>query len=140
MNDGTVAAHFNDSTSLILSPNEKLVIVNLVLIHSLNIFLFPPRHLEYIDRKSGSTFVRRAYDPATPPKELGDKPRLLGHFSTYLMQKLYGEHDYTYIDKKRTSAMDFVIKYLRLKHGILFRLSNNVIQVKHVFIYGYIGC
>jgi cell cycle serine/threonine-protein kinase CDC5/MSD2 len=47
------------------------------------------------------------------------------------MQKLYGEHDYTFIDNKRTTAMDFVIKYLRLKHGILFRLSNNVIQVMH---------
>lgn len=108
MNDGTVASHFNDSTSLILSPDEK--------------------HLEYIDRKSGSTFVRKAYDPVTPPKELGDKPRLLGHFATYLMQKLYGDHEYTFVDRKRTSGMDFVVKYLRLKHGILFRLSNNVLQ------------
>ncbi|KAG8835886.1 Cell cycle serine/threonine-protein kinase cdc5/MSD2 [Serendipita sp. 399] len=110
MSDGTVASHFNDSTSLIMSPNEQ--------------------HLEYVVRrgKSGSTYVRKHYDVANRPDDLSDKTRLLGHFSTYLMQKLYGDHPYTYMDKDRTTGMDFVQKYLRLKHAILFKISNDVLQ------------
>jgi hypothetical protein len=89
------------------------------------------RHLEYIVRrgKGGATFVRKHYGVESRPDELGDKTRLLGHFSTYLMQKLYGEHDYAFVDHQRTSGMDFVQKYLRLKHAILFKLSNDVLQV-----------
>lgn len=45
------------------------------------------------------------------------------------MQKLYGEHEYTYVDLERTNGMDFVQKYLRLKHAILFKISNDVLQV-----------
>jgi cell cycle serine/threonine-protein kinase CDC5/MSD2 len=77
--------------------------------------------------------VRKHYDVESRPDELGDKTRLLGHFSTYLMQKLYGEHDYAFIDHQRTSGMDFVQKYLRLKHAILFKLSNDVLQVSLSF-------
>ncbi|KAG8797390.1 Cell cycle serine/threonine-protein kinase cdc5/MSD2 [Serendipita sp. 398] len=110
MSDGTVASHFNDSTSLIMSPNEQ--------------------HLEYVVRrgKSGSTYVRRHYEVASRPDDLSDKTRLLGHFSTYLMQKLYGDHPYTFVDQDRTTGMDFVQKYLRLKHAILFKISNDVLQ------------
>lgn len=110
MRDGTIAAHFNDSTSLIGSPNEK--------------------HLEYIVRrgKSGSTFIRKHYEASKRPDDLADKTRLLSHFSTYLMKKLYGDHEYTFVDAERTAGMDFVQKYLRLKHAILFKLSNDVLQ------------
>lgn len=110
MKDGTVASHFNDSTSLIMSPDEK--------------------HLEYVVRrgKGGSTYVRKHYEVEKRPDDLADKTRLLGHFSTYLMQKLYGEHSYTSMDLEKTTSMDFVQKYLRLKHAILFKISNEVLQ------------
>lgn len=80
--------------------------------------------------KGGATFVRKHYDVAARPEDLSDKTRLLGHFSTYLMQKLYGEHDYASANLERTNGMDFVQKYLRLKHAILFKLSNDVLQVR----------
>jgi cell cycle serine/threonine-protein kinase CDC5/MSD2 len=46
------------------------------------------------------------------------------------MQKLYGDHTYTFVNAERTAGMDFVQKYLRLKHAILFKLSNDVLQVR----------
>lgn len=95
----------------------------------LNSFLC--RHLEYIVRRGtgGATYIRKHYNFSERPNELSDKTKLLGHFSTYLMKKLYGEHEYTFVDAERTNGLDFVQKYLRLKHAILFKLSNDVLQV-----------
>ncbi len=91
--------------------------------------------MEYVVRrgKGGSTYIRKHYEVDKRPDDLADKTRLLGHFSTYLMQKLYGEHSYTSMNPERTSSMDFVQKYLRLKHAILFKISNEVLQVREIY-------
>jgi len=44
------------------------------------------------------------------------------------MDRLYGEYDYTYEDVDRIKGMDFVQKYLRMKHVIVFKMSHDVIQ------------
>ena len=55
---------------------------------------------------------------------------LLHHFQEYMMKKLYHEDDgYTYIDKNLKHGMIFVQRYLRMRHVMLFRLSNDVLQV-----------
>lgn len=55
---------------------------------------------------------------------------LLKHFERYIMDRLYGEYDYTFDDVDRTKGMDFVQKYLRMKHVIVFKMSHDVLQVR----------
>lgn len=46
------------------------------------------------------------------------------------MDRLYGDYEYTFEDTERTKGMDFVQKYLRMKHVIVFKMSHDVLQVK----------
>lgn len=64
------------------------------------------------------------------PEDLKSKVYLLKHFEQYIMEKLYGDYDYTYQDCDRTKGMDFVQKYLRMKHVIVFKMSHDVLQVR----------
>lgn len=57
---------------------------------------------------------------------------LLNHFESYIMNRLYGDYDYTYEDHLKTTGMDFVQKYLRMKHVVVFMMSSDVIQVCHI--------
>ena len=57
---------------------------------------------------------------------------LLNHFESYIMNRLYGDYDYTYEDYLKSTGMDFVQKYLRMKHVVVFMLSSEVIQVCHI--------
>lgn len=45
------------------------------------------------------------------------------------MDRLYGEYNYTFEDVARTNGMDFVQKYLRMKHVIVFKMSHDALQV-----------
>jgi polo-like kinase 1 len=53
----------------------------------------------------------------------------MNHFEGYMMNRLYGDAEYTYQDTALTTGMVFVTRYLRMKHVLLFRLSNDVLQV-----------
>lgn len=44
------------------------------------------------------------------------------------MDRLYGEYPYTYEDLDRKKGMDWVVKYLRMKHVIVFLMSHGAIQ------------
>ena len=63
------------------------------------------------------------------PKELKSKVYLLKHFKGYIMGKLYGDYEYTFLDLQRTKGMHFVQKYLHMKHITVFKLSHDVLQV-----------
>jgi cell cycle serine/threonine-protein kinase CDC5/MSD2 len=67
------------------------------------------------------------------PEELKSKVYLLKHFEHYIMDRLYGEYDYTFEDVGREKGMEWVQKYLRMKHVIVFKLSHDVLQVKQSF-------
>lgn len=43
--------------------------------------------------------------------------------------RLVGQLPYTYEDSDMTKGMTIVTRYLRMKHVIVFRLSNEVVQV-----------
>ena len=49
------------------------------------------------------------------------------------MDRLYGDYDYTFEDVGRTHGMEWVQKYLRMKHVIVFKLSHDVLQVCCMF-------
>lgn len=113
LTDGSVGVHFNDSTSIVLSPDKV--------------------YFDYISAKRvGNGFARKNFSVTEHPEELKSKVYLLKHFEKYIMQNLYGDHPFTFEDLDRTKGMDFVTKYLRTKHVIVFKLSHDVLQVSSI--------
>ncbi len=74
-------------------------------------------------------YVRKSYSVETYPEELKSKVYLLKHFENYIMERLYGDYEYTFEDTGREKGMEWVQKYLRMKHVIVFKLSHDVLQV-----------
>jgi cell cycle serine/threonine-protein kinase CDC5/MSD2 len=74
--------------------------------------------------------VRKNYTVADYPDDLKNKVYLLRHFESYIMDHLYGDYDFTFEDTSRVKGMDFVQKYLRMKHVIVFKMSHDVLQVR----------
>lgn len=109
LTDGSVGVHFNDSTTLILSADKH--------------------HFDYISsRRHGTVYVRKNFSVTEFPEDLKNKVYLLKHFERYIMDRLYGDYEYTFEDHDRTKGMDFVQKYLRMKHVIVFKMSHDVLQ------------
>lgn len=87
-------------------------------------------HFDYVSaRKHGAVYVRKGYTVSEYPEDLKTKVYLLKHFERYIMDRLYGDYQYTFEDTERTKGMDFVQKYLRMKHVIVFKMSHDVLQV-----------
>ena len=128
LTDGSVGVHFNDSTTLVLAADKQCVISLHALYRALTHY---DRHFDYISsRRQGTVYVRKNYTVADYPEELKSKVYLLKHFEGYIMGKLYGDYEYTFMDMQRTKCMHFVQKYLRMKHVIVFKLSHDVLQVR----------
>ncbi|KAH7929999.1 Pkinase-domain-containing protein [Leucogyrophana mollusca] len=109
LTDGSVGVHFNDSTTLILSADKH--------------------HFDYISsRRHGTVYVRKNHSVSDFPEDLKNKVYLLKHFERYIMDRLYGDYEYTFEDINRSKGMDFVQKYLRMKHVIVFKMSHDVLQ------------
>lgn len=108
LRDGSVGVHFNDSTTLVLAADKQ--------------------HFDYISsRRQGAVYVRKNYTVADYPEELKNKVYLLKRFEGHI--KLFGDYEYTFLDLRRTKCMHFVLKYLRMKHVIVFKLSHDVLQI-----------
>jgi len=75
-------------------------------------------------------YVRKSYTVEVYPEDLKSKVYLLKHFEKYIMDRLYGEYDYTFEDVSREKGMEWVQKYLRMKNVIVFKLSHDVLQVR----------
>ncbi|KAL1746761.1 kinase-like domain-containing protein [Schizophyllum fasciatum] len=111
LTDGSVGVHFNDTTTMILSADKE--------------------HYDYITtRHAGQYYVRKSFSVNDPPqdKDMKAKVYLLKHFEQYIMGRLYGAYDYTFEDVDRTTGMEWVRQYLRMKQVIVFKLSHDVIQ------------
>lgn len=109
LTDGTVGVHFNDSTTIALSPDKH--------------------HFDYItSRRQGTVYVRKSHTVSDYPEDIKSKVYLLKHFERYMMDRLYGDHTYTFEDIEKTKGMYFVQKYLRMKQVIVFKLSHDALQ------------
>ncbi|KAJ3032137.1 UNVERIFIED_CONTAM: Cell cycle serine/threonine-protein kinase cdc5/MSD2 [Siphonaria sp. JEL0065] len=113
LQDGTIGVYFNDSTSILLSVDGH--------------------HIEYLYYESGTEGTRLHRAPhtmTTYPETLKKKVTLLKHFGTYMQDNLYmgAEGEQENAEQKR-SDLTFLTKYLRTKHGVIFRLSNQVVQI-----------
>ena len=113
LTDGTVGVHFNDSTTIVLSPDKD--------------------HVDYLGSRAATDNPMRTHCTLKTYEEgLKSKIYLLKHFERYIMDRLYGEYDWTFEDLERTKGLEFVPKYLRMKHVILFKMSHDVLQVSAI--------
>ena len=88
------------------------------------------RHVDYVSTNARTgQYERCNYELARPPSELRNKLFLLNHFGSYIKQRLYGAQPYLREDLALTTGMVFVKRFLRMKHVLIFRLSNGVLQV-----------
>ncbi|GAA5830766.1 hypothetical protein JCM11251_001067 [Rhodosporidiobolus azoricus] len=120
LTDGTAGVYFNDSTTMVLSPDKE--------------------HFDYITNRRNNVYVRKNYnlsDLATNPPpsssstsaaELDRKSYLLRYFEDYMSKTLRRDVSWAWEDVQRTKNMDFLVKYYRMKNAIVFKLSNEVLQ------------
>ena len=90
------------------------------------------RYFDHVEPSPSGDHLKgtvRNYGIHSQPPELENKVYLLRNFESYMMTRLYGDQDFLYEDTGLTKGMVFVSRYLRMKHVILFRLSNDLLQV-----------
>jgi hypothetical protein len=111
LNDGSVGVYFNDSTKAVLDPFGE------------NFF--------YIDRKPQSNSCFDGHIPdvfmlSDFPSHLQKKVILLKHFKNYFME--HCDESYSPCNSS-FSKMLYLKKWVRTKHAVFFRLSDNTVQV-----------
>ena len=121
LNDGISGVYFNDSTKTVLEAEGET--------------------FQYIERKKTEEGDTRRIELSVAthtlssyPESLKKKVTLLKHFRNYLIeqQKKAEQEDSavpTSIDASMSKNLVYVKKWIRTKHAILFRLSNQTIQV-----------
>ncbi|KAI9596559.1 kinase-like domain-containing protein [Syncephalis fuscata] len=112
LTDGSIGVFFNDATSMVRAPDGH--------------------HLEYFSYASSNDkklLTRDAYTVDQYASELRKKVKLVGHFHEFMNEHLYLPQDYTFVDVNRTSRLDCMSKYVRTRYGVLFRLSNRIVQI-----------
>jgi len=152
LTNGSIGVFFNDSTTIILAGNQQWEVEsNNPEIFRWQHFIHLIRHFEYLsfDRQNTkSTLIRACHTLSDYPSELRKKVTLLCHFQNYITDNLSKVRlsmlvavipdiwpllqiipSYFELDTKRIQDLDFLTKYIRTKHAVLFRLSNRVLQV-----------
>ena len=51
------------------------------------------------------------------------------YFEEYMSKTLERDVDWVFSDKEKAKNMVFLVKYQRMKNAIVFKLSNDVLQV-----------
>ncbi|GAA6007712.1 hypothetical protein JCM10207_004850 [Rhodosporidiobolus poonsookiae] len=118
LTDGTAGVYFNDSTTMVLSPNKE--------------------HFDYIQNRRANVYTRKNHAmsslPSSAPSaaaggdDLERKAYLLRYFEDYMAKTLRRDLPWQWEDRGRTRNMDFLVKYYRMKNAIVFKLSNDVLQ------------
>ncbi|KPV75147.1 uncharacterized protein RHOBADRAFT_53167 [Rhodotorula graminis WP1] len=108
LTDGTAGLYFNDSTTMVLSPDKE--------------------HFDYIANRQSNIYTRRHHALSAVPAALERKAYLLRYFEDYMAKTLTRDVEWTYDDVERTKNMEFLVKYYRMKSAIVFKMSNDVLQ------------
>ena len=64
------------------------------------------------------------------PEDLKRKTYLLEYFEDYMAKTLTRDVAWTFVDSARKRNMDFLVKYYRMKNAIVFKMSNDLLQVR----------
>ena len=98
--------------------------------------LNPSSHFEYLYHERNAVaspgvrtnpIVRKAYTMTDYPTDLAKKVTLIKHFKGYMQSNGSGDKAK---ETGRISDLDFLTKYIKSKHGVVFRLSNHNVQVR----------
>ncbi|GJN88942.1 hypothetical protein Rhopal_001913-T1 [Rhodotorula paludigena] len=108
LTDGTAGLYFNDSTTMVLSPDKE--------------------HFDYISNRQSNIYTRRHHTLSAVPEALERKAYLLRYFEDYMAKTLRRDVSWTFEDVERRKNMDFLVKYYRMKSAIVFKMSNDVLQ------------
>ncbi|GAA5963700.1 hypothetical protein JCM3765_003550 [Sporobolomyces pararoseus] len=108
LTDGTAGLYFNDSTTMVLSPDKE--------------------HFDYISQRKNNVYTRRHHNLTSIPPELDRKAYLLRYFEDYMAKTLRRDVPWTFEDVERKKNMDFLVKYYRMKNAIVFKMSNDILQ------------
>jgi len=122
LSDGSSGVYFNDSTKIALESHSD--------------------NFQYIERKKfdeAELCVRRvqlsveSFSLSQYPDNLKKKVTLLKHFRNYLLEQHQEEVESLEANRDEPSSaplnLVYVKKWLRTKHAILFRLSNQTVQI-----------
>ena len=117
LNNGTSGVAFNDSTKMALEREGE--------------------NFKYIERKRGTDgmpfYEESSHCLSKYPESLNKKATLMKHFSNYLeaQEKTANEAVCfeTVFSEGSSSALTYIKKWIRTKHCILFRLSDNTFQI-----------
>jgi len=124
LSDGSSGVYFNDSTKAVLEAQGD--------------------KFQYIERRKVETnngFVKKNEPTCEPyslteyPESLQKKVTLLKHFRNYLIEQqkkseFTDELSTHHVESSASSdAMTYLKKWVRTKHAILFRLSNETVQI-----------
>lgn len=112
LTNGCIGVYFNDSSSIILSAND----INF-------------EYLEYARGTEKTVMNRHGYTQQKYPESITKKATLLRHFKSYMTENLSKVASFEHQDSHRTSNMDFLVKYMRTKHAVMFLLTNRVVQI-----------
>jgi len=88
------------------------------------------RNFDYISQRKSNVYTRRHHNLASIPSELDRKAYLLRYFEDYMAKTLRRDVPWTFEDVERKKNMDFLVKYYRMKNAIVFKMSNDVLQVR----------
>mmetsp|Transcript_4732 Transcript_4732/g.10265 ORF Transcript_4732/g.10265 Transcript_4732/m.10265 type:complete len:876 (-) Transcript_4732:168-2795(-) len=126
LNDGSAGVYFNDSTKSVLAKEGETFL--------------------YVERRKVARAINATehdyemHTLSSYPESLQKKVTLLKHFRNYLVEQQRkaeeeGEVETTatpaveVVDSRTDTSMIFLKKWVRTKHAILFRLSNETVQV-----------
>ncbi|EJU02268.1 Pkinase-domain-containing protein [Dacryopinax primogenitus] len=157
LTDGTTAVYFNDSTSLVLSPDDNHMdyvkastdqrqyvrsfwnMRDFSSSGSLSNALRPRSATPTQDASNSRPRPRTrsiggsgsGSNDSTPSSDLSSKVTLLRAFKDYIYKELYRQQNYTYVDVEKVEGMDFVQRWWRANNVTMFKLSNNAIQFNY---------
>ncbi|KAH9823432.1 hypothetical protein DFH28DRAFT_359025 [Melampsora americana] len=111
LTDGSSGLYFNDGTTMVMAPDRN--------------------HFDYIFNRTGMIYQRKNYTlkPKNYPIELSRKTYLLEYFEDYMFRTLKRNVKWAYRDLNRIKHLDFVVKYYRMNSAIVFKMSNDLIQI-----------
>ncbi|KAG0147049.1 hypothetical protein CROQUDRAFT_43458 [Cronartium quercuum f. sp. fusiforme G11] len=111
LTDGSSGLYFNDGTTMVMAPDRN--------------------HFDYIFNRTGMIYQRKNYtlEPKNYPIELARKTYLLEYFEDYMFKTLKRNVKWAFRDLSRTKHLDFVVKYYRMNNAIVFKMSNDLIQI-----------
>ncbi|KNE68931.1 PLK protein kinase, variant [Allomyces macrogynus ATCC 38327] len=122
LSNGVVGVYFNDTTLLVLAPDGH--------------------HFEYLyscrtDTSMPGVMKRQAHTMTQYPPDLAKKVTLLHHFREYMNQNMAqgaapsvpSTPTTAGGDTTKTADLEFLIKYYKTAAAVVFRLSNQVVQV-----------